>query len=164
MREQLKEKFSKIKLFIMDVDGTLTDGKIYLTHEGQEMKAFHVKDGMGIKILQKHGILPVVITGRTSNIVNIRAKELNISEIYQGVRIKLEIYKELKEKYHLKDENIAYIGDDLNDLEIMKQVGVKFAVGDAIEEIKEIADYVTNAKGGEGAVREAIEWMIKNYG
>lgn len=160
--KELREKISEIKLFIMDVDGTLTDGKIYLTSDGEEIKAFNVKDGIGIKLLQRYGIIPVIITGRISKIVNIRAKELDICEIYQGVEYKLEVYKKLKTKYNIKDENIVYIGDDINDLEIFKIVGLKFAVNDAVEEIRKIADYVTCAKGGEGAVREAIECIIKN--
>jgi len=157
----LKNKLKKIELFIMDIDGTLTDGKIYISNSGEEIKAFNIKDGMGIKLLQKYSIIPVIITGRTSEIVNIRAKELDVHEIFQGVKSKLEVYQQLKRKYNFEDDNVAYIGDDINDLEIMKRVGVKFAVNDAVEEVRQIADYVAKHKGGEGAVREAIDWILK---
>lgn len=160
--EELLGKFKKIKMFIMDVDGTLTDGKIYLTNRGEEMKAFNVKDGLGINLLHKHGIIPVLITGRKSEIVNIRADELKIKEIYQGVKNKIQIYNQLKEKYCLNDEEISYIGDDFNDLSIMEEAGVSFTVNDSIEVLKEKCDYCSSKNGGEGAVREIIDLILKS--
>lgn len=146
-----------IKLLILDVDGTLTDGKIYISNSGEEMKAFNVKDGYAIKeILPQIGIIPVIITGRKSKIVEIRAKELAIKEVYQGVKDKIQIYKELKSKYNITDENIAYIGDDFNDLVILKRIYYSACPQDAVEEVKEVCNFVMERKGGEGAVYEYI--------
>ncbi|MFP4661845.1 MAG: KdsC family phosphatase [Halanaerobiales bacterium] len=161
-REELLIHMKKLKMFIMDVDGTLTDGKIYLGNNGEEMKAFNVKDGMGINLLHREGIIPVIITGRKAEIVNIRGKELSITEIYQGIKDKLGVYNKLKEKYDLQDEEISFIGDDLNDLPIMKKVGISFGVNDGVEEVKNYCDYCASKKGGEGAVREVIDIIIES--
>ena len=144
----------------MDVDGTLTDGKVYIGSHGEEFKAFNIKDGLGIKLLMDKGIIPVIITGRNSEIVNIRAKELGIEEVYQGIKDKLEVYKLIKEKYKLFDEEVAYIGDDLNDLPLMKKVGFSFCVADAVDAVSREVNYITKLNGGEGAVREAIEMIL----
>jgi|UPI0003103AA3 3-deoxy-D-manno-octulosonate 8-phosphate phosphatase (KDO 8-P phosphatase) len=149
-----------IKMFIMDVDGTLTDGKIYIGEHGELFKTFNVKDGYGIDLLKKHGIIPVIITGRKSNIVLQRAKELGIQEVYQGINNKIEVYEELKEKYRLLDNEIAYIGDDLNDLALMRKVGIKFTVANCANELSEIADFKSHLNGGEGAVRDAINHLL----
>lgn len=147
----------KIKLLIMDVDGTLTDGKIYISNSGEEMKAFNVKDGYAIKeILPKIGITPVIITGRKSRIVEIRAKELDIQEIHQGIKDKLKVYEKLKEKYAVENENIAYIGDDFNDFLLLKRSNYTACPQDAIKKVKEICDFISDRKGGEGAVHEFI--------
>src|SRR5690554_1100387 len=114
----------KIRMLIMDVDGTLTDGKVYIGPSGEEFKAFNIQDGLGIKMLKEKGIIPAIITGRNSKIVDARAKELGIDEVYQGIEDKLEIYNLLKGKYGIFDEEVAYVGDDLNDLPIMDQVGL----------------------------------------
>ena len=158
--EKLIEKVKKIKMFIMDVDGTLTDGKIYLGNDGEEFKAFNVKDGLGINLLRKNGIIPVLITGRKSEIVRIRAGELGIKEVYQGIKDKFEVYNKLKEKYDLKDEEVSYIGDDLNDLNIMKEVGVSFTVNDGADILKKNCDYCSSKDGGNGAVREIIDLIL----
>ena len=148
----------KIKMFIMDVDGTLTDGNIYISAEGVEIKAFNVKDGYGIKeILPRLGIIPVIITARESEIVNKRARELNVNEVYQGVANKEEIYEMIKEKYCLSDEEIIYMGDDLNDLEIIKKVRFSACPKDAVETIRKECTYVSEKNGGQGAVRDIIE-------
>lgn len=145
---------SKIKLLVMDVDGTLTDGKIYMGNNGEVMKAFDVKDGCGIKdILPTLGIIPVIITGRMSQIVENRAKEIGITELYQGVRDKLSVLKSIAEKYHAMPEEIAYIGDDINDLECIKYCGFTACPADAIEEVKNVVDYVCEFDGGRGSVR-----------
>lgn len=152
-----------IKMFIMDVDGTLTDGKLYIGEHGEVFKAFNVKDGYGINLLIMHGIIPVIITGRKSNIVLERAKELGIQEVYQGISNKIEVYEGLKKKYKLMDKEIAFIGDDLNDLELLKKVGIKFTVANCANELSEIADYKSHLNGGEGAVRDVINFLlIKN--
>jgi 3-deoxy-D-manno-octulosonate 8-phosphate phosphatase (KDO 8-P phosphatase) len=148
---------SNIKLLMLDVDGTLTDGKIYISNSGEEIKAFNVKDGYAIKeILPKTGIVPVIITGRKSKIVEIRANELDIKEVYQGVKSKLQIYEDLKSKYNITDENIAYIGDDFNDLIILKRIKYSACPQDAVEKVKEVCNFIMDRKGGEGAVYEFI--------
>ncbi|NLM96365.1 MAG: HAD hydrolase family protein [Halanaerobiaceae bacterium] len=156
----LLEKARKIKMLIMDVDGTLTDGKIFLGNNGEEMKAFSVKDGLGIQLLHQSGVIPVIITGRESNIVRIRARELNIKELYQGIKDKLGVYEGLKEKYGFLDEEIGFVGDDLNDLPILEKAGVSFTVNDGVEVIKGICDYCSNKNGGDGAVREIIDLIL----
>lgn len=158
----MKEKYKKIKMLIMDVDGTLTDGKIYIGASGEEFKAFNVKDGYGIKLLKENGITPAIITGRNSEIVLRRAEELGIEEVFQGIENKLEKYEELKMKYNLIDDEIAYIGDDINDYKILKKVGVKFAVSNCVKSLKTIVDYVSVFNGGDGAVREIIDLILSN--
>lgn len=162
----------QIKVLIMDVDGTLTDGKIYMGAEGELFKAFHVKDGCGIKdILPKYGIIPVVITARESIITKNRCQELNIEYLYQGVKNKPEMMEEvlsiLSEKrgecYTCK--NVAYIGDDITDIECMEKVsragGIAACPADAALQVCKWAQYQCSLKGGEGAVRELIEWIIQ---
>lgn len=150
----------KIKIFAMDVDGTLTDGKLYMGDHGEACKAFHIKDGMGIRLLEKHGILPVIITGRKSKIVENRAKELGITELYQGISDKAAVLKKLMETYQTEAAQAAYIGDDINDLSAMRCVGLSFAPADASEDVKKQAHIVLSAKGGYGAVREAVEYVL----
>lgn len=151
-----------MKLFVMDVDGTLTDGKIYIGSKGEEFKSFNVKDGYAINnMLHKNGIKTAIITGRESEIVNIRAKELNIDYVYQNVKDKLGVLKQIAVLYDIAFEEIAYIGDDLNDFESMKKCGITGCPADAVDEIKNISNYISKYNGGEGAVREFIEWVIK---
>ena len=150
----------KIKLFAMDVDGTMTDGRIYMGNEGELLKAFHIKDGMGIRILRERGVVPAIITGRESEIVKNRAKELGILELHQGIEDKTAVLKKLSEKYTIEKEEIAYIGDDINDLEAMAYAGLSFAPADAVQEVKDRADIALHTKGGEGAVREAVEYIF----
>lgn len=150
----------KIKILIMDVDGTLTDGKIYIGSEGEIMKAFSVKDGYGIVKLHSFGIIPSIITGRKSEILRFRAEELRIEEVYQGEEQKINRLKELALKYECNFSEIAYIGDDENDIECMKLCGIKACPSDAVESVRNISDYICTLKGGEGAVREFIEFLI----
>ena len=149
-----------IKMLVMDVDGTLTDGRIYIGADGEVMKAFDVKDGYGIVQIRNKGVLPVIITGRTSPIVEKRAGELGISELHQGIHNKLEKLKEIAEKYNIKAEEIAYIGDDLNDLECINYCSMTACPEDAMEEIKSLVSYVCKKSGGRGAVREFIDKRI----
>lgn len=162
---------SKIKFFVTDVDGTLTDGKIYLGSEGELCKAFHVQDGFGLKhVLQEYSVMPVVITARTSKIVERRCQELDICHCYQGVFEKLKKVDEILEYYTRKDKNtytyknVAYIGDDILDLECMKPIkeggGMIGCPQNAVTAVKEIANYVCERAGGNGAVREFIEWLL----
>lgn len=147
-------------MLVMDVDGTLTDGRIYIGINGEIMKAFDVKDGYAIAQLRKYGIEPVIITGRKSAIVQERAKELKITELYQGVEDKLQKLKSIASTFNLKANEIAYIGDDLNDLQCMKYCGLTACPNDAMSQVKDMVDYVCNNLGGRGAVREFIDNRI----
>lgn len=152
----------KIKMLIMDVDGTLTDGHIYTGPDGEAMKVFSCKDGLGIKeLLPQLGITPVIITGRDSIITANRAKELRITELYQGVADKLPLLREIAARYGLEPEEIAYIGDDLNDWECLKYCGVTGCPQDAEDAIKEIVSFVAPRDGGKGAVRDFIHYIAK---
>lgn len=154
-------EFKNIKLLILDVDGTLTDGKIYMSECGEVVKVFNVKDGYAIKnILPKHNILPVIITGRMSKILEKRCFELDIKHTYQGINDKLSKMEELCKEFNIKMEQIAYVGDDLNDLECMQKVGFAACPKDAAEQIKNIAHFVASKEGGNGAVREVIDKII----
>ena len=151
-----------IKLIILDVDGTLTKGGILIGNNGEEFKEFNVKDGyMIVNSRKKCGKIFAVITGRNSKIVSIRAKELGITHLYQGIDDKILIYDQLKKELNISDEEIAYIGDDLNDLEVMKKAGLVGAPADACSEVLETADFISSKMGGEGAVREFLEYILK---
>ncbi|MGN0417689.1 KdsC family phosphatase [Anaerostipes faecalis] len=149
----------KIKMLVMDVDGTLTDGHIYIAASGEVMKAFNVKDGYGIVKLSQEGVLPVIITGRKSEIVTERAKELNIAELYQEIDNKLEQLKKIAKKYSISSNEIAYIGDDMNDLDCIKFCGLTACPDDANEQIKKKVDLVCHYSGGCGAVREFTDYI-----
>lgn len=151
-----------IKYLVMDVDGTLTDGKIYMGAHGEMMKAFNIKDGCGIHdIAIPGGIIPVIITGRTSEIVKKRCGELGIQQVYQEIKNKIEQLNSIADDL----SQVAYIGDDINDLSCMIPVkeagGVVGCPADAVERVKEISDFVALHNGGDGAVRDFIEWIIK---
>ncbi|MCH9644928.1 MAG: HAD-IIIA family hydrolase [Gammaproteobacteria bacterium] len=156
----MRQRFSQIKLLILDVDGVLTDGKIWLSPQGEELKAFHVHDGVGIKQLQKENIEVAVITGRSSPAVSIRMRELNIKHVYLGQQEKYQAYCELLDKTNCAPHQVAMMGDDLPDLDIMKHVGVKITVADACDTVKKQADYITQRKGGDAAVREACDLIL----
>lgn len=160
-----------IKFLVMDADGTLTDGKIYMGKSDELFKAFNIKDGCGIKdILPIYRIIPVVITGRESKILEARCEELGIHELHQGIRCKENKLEELiadyshKHKAEYSYQNCAYIGDDILDIQCMKLIkSMKGFVGcpsDAITEIRNIADFISSKNGGDGAVREFIEWLV----
>lgn len=162
---------NKIRFLIMDVDGTLTDGKIYMGANGELFKAFNIKDGCGIRdILPQSEIVPIVITARNSKIVGKRCKELEIAEIHQDCRDKLGKLQELLKHYSASGSNVytlkdcAYIGDDLLDLPCMKFIkkagGIVGCPADAAKEVKEIADFISDSNGGYGAVRDFIEWIV----
>jgi 3-deoxy-D-manno-octulosonate 8-phosphate phosphatase (KDO 8-P phosphatase) len=152
----------KIKMFVMDVDGTLTDGKIYMGNNGEAFKAFDIKDGMGIhELLPLNGVVTVILTGRESEIVNQRARELEVKEVIQNAKDKLKSLEELVDKYHICYEEVAYIGDDIADKKAMEVCGISGCPSDAINEIRKISNYVCANPGGGGAVREFIEWLIR---
>lgn len=161
-----------IKFLIMDVDGTLTDGKIYMGENGELFKAFNIKDGCGIKdILPDYGIIPVIITARKSTILHNRCKELSITYLYQDIRNKLEHLESIISNYNKENDTLyglkdcAYIGDDILDLQCMNAVkeagGIIGCPRDAIKKVKVLADYVAEHNGGDGAVRDFIEWLIE---
>ena len=151
-----------VKYLIMDVDGTLTDGKIYMSPSGESMKAFNIKDGYGIHdILIPAGIIPIIITGKNSDIVFNRCKELGIERIFQGVSDKVKMLKKVTDDLSM----VAYIGDDNNDLPCMKLIkeanGIVGCPFDAVETVKQIADFVSTHRGGDGAVRDFIDWICE---
>lgn len=150
-----------IKLVIVDVDGVLTDGRIYIDAHGYETKAFHILDGTGISYLHRVGIKTAIISGRNSKSVIHRAKELDIEDVYLGFKNKLEAYQKIQEKYAFRDKEICYVGDDLIDLPLFYRVGFPVAVANASPIVKQQSLYVTKARGGTGAVREVAEKIIK---
>ena len=150
----------KIRFLVMDVDGTLTDGKIYMSSSGELFKAFDIKDGYTIYTLDKVGIIPIIITGRVSEIVEKRAAELKILEIHQGISNKLDKLKEILSRYNGCLKEVAYFGDDYNDLECMKACGIAGCPNNAEDDIKPYVDYICRAKCGEGALREFFKFIV----
>ena len=154
----------KVKLVILDVDGVLTDGGIYIGEKGELYKPFNCRDGLGITLAHKLGLKTAIITGRQSKQVAYRARELKISEVFQGNSDKREAYNELKKHTGFRDEEIAYIGDDLIDLPIMLQVGLPMAVADAVPAVRMHSLVISDHKGGHGAVRDLLEFIFKAQG
>lgn len=164
MEKEILEKLKKIKMLILDVDGVMTDGKIIMDSEGREMKNFNVRDGHGLVMLQRYGIRVGILTGRTSTVVDHRARDLKITEVYQGALNKKDVFATILEKNGVEPEAIAYLGDDIVDIPVLKRVGFSAAVADAMELVKKSVDYVTVHKGGEGAVREICEMLLMAQG
>lgn len=162
--EKILEKANKIKLLLTDVDGVLTDGKIIYDSDGRELKFFHVRDGHGIKLLVRHGVEVGIITGRNSNIVDKRAKELGISYVVQNAINKRDIIDEVLKEGKYNSQEICYIGDDIVDLPVFKRVGFRITVPDAPVEVRNEADYITLNYAGHGAVREVCEIILKAKG
>jgi len=162
--KKLLEIANNIKVLMLDVDGVLTDGSIILDNVGNEFKSFNVRDGHGIKMLMRSGIEVALITGRYSRVVDRRAHELGIKEVFQRCRDKIIAYRQLAEKYSLKDNEIAYIGDDIVDIPLLKKSGLSVAVADAHEEVKVFAMMVTENRGGRGAVREVCDFLLRAKG
>ena len=162
--EDAFNRAKKIKLIIFDVDGVLTDGGIYIGNSGELFKAFHCQDGLGIKLAQNFGLQTAILTGRESACTSTRAKELGITAVKQGHMNKRNAYKELKSEFNLRDDEIAYVADDLIDLPVFVQVGFRAAVANARIEVKERANFVAENDGGKGAVREVVEFILKAQG
>jgi len=160
LSDVVREKIKGIKLFLMDVDGVMTDGNITIDDNGYESKSFNVRDGHGIKLLQRGGIKTGIITGRTSDVVKYRAKELGIGIVRQGAKNKLDVYRDVVSGEGLHDREVAYIGDDIVDLPVLKVVGFSAAVSDASSHIIPHVDYRTVNSGGNGAVREVAELIL----
>jgi len=164
VNKEIQKKLQKITCLILDVDGVLTDGGIIIDDSGQELKKFDVRDGHGLKLVMRYDILVVILTGRQSRVVSHRAKELGITAVYQKATNKMKILAEIMEKYHRDAEAIAYIGDDIVDVPVLRSVGFGAAVADASVHAKEAACYVTDSPGGKGAVREVCEMILQAQG
>lgn len=159
--QSILEKAAKIKLVIFDVDGVLTDRKIYLSDTGEEQKAFNTHDGLGMKLLLKTGVEIGIISARSSVPVTKRMSELGVKHVFQGRPNKVETLEELLQQLNMSLEQVAYVGDDLPDLPVMRRVGLGIAVADAIPFVREHADWQTKAIGGEGAAREVCDLMMQ---
>jgi len=160
----MHEKLKQIELLLLDVDGVMTDGRIIWDAHGVETKAFNVKDGHGIKLVQRAGVQVGIITGRTSPVVDLRARELGIDILYQGALKKLDSYQDIKQRTGLEDHQIAYMGDDVIDVPVLRRVGFSAAPADALPEVAALVDYVARCKGGCGAVRELCDLLLKGRG
>src|SRR3989338_7648592 len=160
----MKEKLKKIKVLVMDVDGVLTDSGIIVDSKGGEIKKFNVLDGFGIVIAQKAGLKTAIITARLSKPVGHRAKDLRINKVYQNAFPKSIAYEKMLKEFSVKDNEVCFIGDDVPDLNILKRVGFAVTVPNAASGIKKHADYITQRRGGEGAVREVIELILAAQG
>ncbi|MCB1760318.1 MAG: 3-deoxy-manno-octulosonate-8-phosphatase KdsC [Gammaproteobacteria bacterium] len=161
---EIIERAARIRLVIFDVDGVLTDGSLFLGDDGQEYKAFNSKDGLGMKMLQRCGIEVGIITARSSRVVALRMESLGIVHLYQGQQKKLPAYHDLQQRLGLRNEQIAYVGDDVVDLPIMREVGLAIAVHDAHRLAVEQAHWRTTACGGRGAAREICELLLEAQG
>jgi 3-deoxy-D-manno-octulosonate 8-phosphate phosphatase (KDO 8-P phosphatase) len=162
--QDIQAKAADIRLVIFDVDGVLTDGSLFLGDDGQEYKAFHSKDGHGMKMLQQAGVTIAIITGRTSEVVRIRMQSLGIQHVFQGIEDKRSAYAELKQVVGLEDRQIAYVGDDVVDLPVMTQVGLAITVADAHALVQQHAHWTTPSGGGRGAAREVCEMLMDAQG
>jgi 3-deoxy-D-manno-octulosonate 8-phosphate phosphatase (KDO 8-P phosphatase) len=162
--QPILEKAKRLKLLILDVDGVLTDGKLFFDNEGNEYKAFHARDGHGIKLLRQTGVEVAVISGRKSNSVALRMKNLGIEHVYQGHENKIAAFHEIIQKMAILPEQAAHVGDDLLDLPVMIRVGLAIAVNDANFAVKQRADWCTALPGGCGAVREVCDLIMKAQG
>ncbi len=160
----MKSRILKIKLLALDVDGVLTDGKIIYDSDGREIKQFDVQDGFGIVFFQQAGFKTAIITARNSKVVEIRAKDLRVNGLYQNAYPKLKAYEQLLKDFRLKDEQVCFIGDDLVDLPVLKRVGFAVGVPNCVAEVKKCVHHMTRKSGGNGAVREVIELILKTQG
>lgn len=162
--QNILKKAAKVELLIFDIDGVLTDGRIYLSEHQEVFKAFHVHDGVGIKLLHEVGIKTAIITGSQSPIVRLRADYLGIQHVHQVIENKIPAYEELVKKLGLTHESVAYLGDDLPDLPLMRRAGLSVAVANAVPFVREHANWVTKANGGKGAAREVCDLVLSAKG
>ena len=163
-RKVSRKLLSQIRLFATDVDGVLTDGGMYYAESGDEWKKFNTRDGMGIKLLQRAGILTAIVTQERTKLVARRAEKLTIPELHQGVTDKLSCVREMAARHGLTLSQVAYIGDDINDLETLEAVGFSATPADGMPRVAAVVDYICQKKGGEGAVREIIEMILEAQG
>jgi 3-deoxy-D-manno-octulosonate 8-phosphate phosphatase (KDO 8-P phosphatase) len=162
-KQPVRKKLRNIKLLLLDVDGVMTDGGLYFSEKGDELKKFNILDGYGIIKLRTTGVKVGIITGRISLVVRRRAEELGIDEIYQNLENKLEAYEQIRSKLGLIDPEIAYIGDDEPDIPVMKKVGFAACPSNAVAAVRREADFVCKCRGGEGAVREVIDLILGSH-
>ncbi len=160
--DNLKEKAKNIKLMAFDVDGVFTDGSIIYDENGKETKVFNAKDGQGIVCVEKAGIITAIITARKNGTVEHRAKNLGITELHQGIKYKLPVLEEIIKKYNFTFENVSYMGDDLPDICILEKVGLACCPKDAVDEVKNICDFVSTKDGGRGAIRELCDFVLRS--
>ena len=160
----VQSRAARIKLFLMDCDGVMTDARIWVLENGEDQKAFHTRDGLGLDLLHRAGLKSGVISGRVSSALTRRAEKLGMSYVRQGCEEKEQAFAEILSDAGLTTAEVAYAGDDLNDIPLMRQSGLAIAVADATLEAREHAHYITQARGGHGAVREAIELILKSQG
>jgi len=164
IEEELKTRFKKIKLLLLDVDGVLTDGRIIYDSRGRDSKFFDVHDGLGVFVLHKSGIKTILITAKSSKTISPRAKDMRVAEVFAGIFPKTAVLDKILKKHNVSLDEICFMGDDLVDLSLMRKVGLPVAVANASSEIKEAALYITNRSGGRGAVREIAELILKSQG
>lgn len=164
MDQKSKPDLEAIELLVLDVDGVLTDGRVFIHSDGGESKGFSILDGHGIRMWQRAGLKIALLSGRASMATTRRAQELDIPHVLQDCKFKLPALKQLLAELGLSPEQTAYVGDDLMDLPLIRHVGFGVAVANAVDELKEYADYVTTRRGGKGAVREVIEYILKGSG
>ena len=164
MESSVHERASRVKLLLMDCDGVLTDGRIWILESGEDQKSFNTRDGLGLDLLHRAGLRSGIISGRNSGAVERRSRELGMSFVRQGCENKLEAFTEVLAEAELTPNEVAFIGDDLNDIPLMRRVEFAVAVADATAETKSHAHHVTKGAGGDGAVRETIELILKAQG
>lgn len=160
----MEEKLANIELLLLDVDGVLTDAGIIYSDSGEQIKKFNAKDGLGIKLLMEAGVKVGIITGLSSKALEHRCQKLGISLLFAGIENKSKVLRSIILQTGIHPENMVFVGDDLIDLPVMKQVGVSFCVADACDDVKRHCDIITNLKGGHGAVREVCEYILKAKG
>jgi len=158
----LADSCQSIELLLTDVDGVLTDGGVIINNEGVESKQFNIRDGLGLRLWQKAGFRCGIITGRNSQVVRLRSQELRMDVVRQGIEKKLKVAEEILLQFGLEPKNLAYVGDDLIDLGVIRMAGLGIAVADAAEEVRNEADHVTSLAGGKGAIREVVELILKS--
>ena len=160
MNQKLLKKFKDIKIVLTDVDGVLTDGGMYYSSKGDTMKKFHVRDGMAVNMLKKHNIPTIIVTKEKNRIITQWAKKMNVKKIFDGVLDKEKILKKVCKEFDVKTSNIVYIGDDVNDMALLKNVGISVSPADAWKNIKQIVDYVSEKNGGKGVLREISDLIL----
>lgn len=162
MNQELIKKCKKIKIILTDVDCVLTDGGMYYTEKGDVMKKFHTRDGMGVTLLKKNNLLTIIVTKEKTKFVKMWAKKMNVEKLYDGIQNKEILLDEILKKFEVKKDQIAYIGDDVNDINLLKLVGLSATPFDGIKEIRKFSDYICKSKGGEGAFRDLADLILEH--